>query len=58
MAGAVHAHKLSATPFPYPLRQLLGLLLLAFQASTDRICTPTSRQAIVRMCMCVCLPAR
>ena len=30
-AAATQAHKLSATPFPFPLRQLLGLLLLVFQ---------------------------
>ena len=31
MVGANQAHKLASTPFPFPLRQLLGLLLLAFQ---------------------------
>jgi len=30
-AASMQAHKLSVTPFPYPLRQLLGLMLLAFQ---------------------------
>lgn len=29
--GAQQAAKLASTPFPYPLRQLLALLLLAFQ---------------------------
>ena len=32
MAAAQQASKLSHTPFPYPLRQLLALLLIVFQA--------------------------
>ena len=32
MAAAMQARKISNTPFPYPLRQLLALLLIVFQA--------------------------
>jgi len=57
VTSAQQAHKLALTPFPYPLRQLLALLLLAFQVLVP-MCVAAfvdSPPLVATLCFFVCL---